>query len=84
MPTVTDMRHPRGLAFHQQRKVVMLRDDKNMSWEDIVDPDVGGVTNLQGKATCADVAKRAYQKFFKRGKIKAKYDSASAAANHGS
>ena len=74
MPTVTDMRHPRGLDFHQQRKVVMLRDDKNMSWEDIVDPDVGGVTNLQGKATCADVAKRAYQKFFKRGKIKAKYD----------
>ena len=45
-----------------------------MSWDKIVDPKVGGVVNLEGKPTCADVAKRAYKKFFKRGKSKTKYD----------
>ena len=74
MPVVTDVRHPRGLDFHQQRQVVLLRDDKKMSWDKIVDPKVGGVVNLEGKPTCADVAKRAYKKFFKRGKAKTKYD----------
>jgi hypothetical protein len=74
MPVVTDMRHPRGLDFDQQRKVVMLRDDKKMSWEQIVDPDAGGVVNIEGYPTCRDVAKRAYDKFFKCGKKKAKYD----------
>jgi transposase len=74
MPVVTDMRHPRGLDFQQQRKVVMLRDDKKMSWDQIVDPEVGGVVNLEGSPTCRDVAKRAYNNFFKRGKKKAKYN----------
>ena len=74
MPLVYDSRRPRGLDFTQQRKVVMLRDDKKMSWEKIVDPRVGGVTNLEGNPTCADAAKRAYNKFFKRGSAKAKYD----------
>ena len=74
MTVVTDVRHPRGLDFAQQRKVVMLRDDKGMSWDAIVDPERGGVVNLQGNPTCADVAKRAYAKFFKRGQKKAKYD----------
>ena len=74
MPLVTDMRHPRGLDFQQQRKVVMLRDDKKMSWDKICDPKVGGVVNLEGNATCPDVAKRAYRNFFKRGKRKAKYN----------
>lgn len=74
MPVVTDVRHPRGLDFQQQRKVVMLRDVKKMSWDKIVDPRFGGVVNLQGKPTCPDVAKRTYKKFFKRGKTKAKYD----------
>ena len=74
MPLVTDVRHPRGLDFDQQRKVVMLRDDKGMSWAAIVDPERGGVVNLQGHPTCVDVAKRSYQKFFKRGASKPKYD----------
>lgn len=74
MPIVKDMRHPRCLDFDMQRKVVMLRDDKKMSWDDIADPAKGGVKNLQGKATCRDVARRAYNKFFKRGREKGKYD----------
>jgi transposase len=76
MPVVTDVRHPRGLDFNQQRKVVLLRDDKEMSWEDICDPKVGGVVNLKGEPTCPDVAKRAYNKFFKRGASNGKYDYA--------
>ena len=47
LPVVTDVRHPRGLDFHQQRQVVLLRDDKEMSWDKIVDPKVGGVVNLE-------------------------------------
>ena len=69
------MRHPRGLDFDNQRRVVMLRDDKEMSWDDIVDPNKGGVKHLLGKPACRDVAKRAYWKFFnKRGPNKGKYD----------
>ena len=74
MPVVSDSRHPRGLDFQQQRKVVLLRDDKGMSWDDICDPDKGGVVNIAGDPTCPDVAKRTYHKFFKRGPDKAKYD----------
>ena len=46
MPLVTDMRHKNGLSFAMQRKVVMLRDDKGMSWDGIADPAIGGITNL--------------------------------------
>ena len=68
MPVVQDNRHPRGLDFNEQRKVVMLRDDKGMSWDDIVDPAKGGVVNRLGKPSCRDVVRRTYNKWFKRGK----------------
>ena len=74
MVIVKDNRHPKGLDFTQQRKVVMLRDDKHMSWDDIADPDKGGVVNLQCKPTCRDVVRRAYSNFFKPGRGKSKYD----------
>ena len=68
------MRHPKGLSFAMQRKVVLLRDDKDMSWDDIADPKIGGIMNLAGLPTCRDVVKRAYEKYFKRGRGKSKYD----------
>ena len=74
MPLVTDMRHLKGLSFAMQRKVVLLRDDKDMSWDDIADPKIGGIMNLAGLQTCRDVVKRAYEKYFKRGRGKSKYD----------
>ena len=57
-----------------QRKVVLLRDDKDMSWDGIADPKIGGIMNLAGLPTCRDVVKRAYEKYFKRGRGKSKYD----------
>ena len=45
-----------------------------MSWDDIADPDKGGVVNLQCKPTCRDVVRRAYSSFFKPGRGKGKYD----------
>ena len=42
MPVISEMVHPRGLDFANQRKVVMLRDEQDMSWDDIASE----VTNL--------------------------------------
>ena len=57
MPLVQDMRHPKGMDFNMQRKVVMLRDDKKMSWDDIADPLTGGITNLAGGDTSRGVVR---------------------------
>ena len=59
MPVVSKQVHPRSLDFCNQRKVVLLRDLHEESWESIAEQ----VLNLQGEAptwkTCANV----YQEF---------------------
>ena len=59
MPLVSEMRHPRGLDFRNERKVVILRDAKGLAWDDIAEL----VVNLQGEASTADCVKRAYERF---------------------
>ena len=44
MALVQERIHPRGLNFENQRKVVHLRDDKGLSWENIAKQ----VRNRQG------------------------------------
>ena len=56
MPLVCEMIHLRGLDFANQRKVVCLRDDKDMSWNDIA-----AVVNLQGDASIAGCVRRVYR-----------------------
>ena len=48
MPLVSEMVHPRGLDFANQRKVVILRDVKDMAWDDIADQVVMGPLCLPG------------------------------------
>ena len=67
------MRHPRGLDFDEQRKVVMLRDDKHWSWKRIADPAESGIYNIEGLPTCRDVVRLTYRKFFQHGRKKEKY-----------
>ena len=50
MPLVSEMVHPRGLDFANQRKVVILRDVKDMAWDDIADQ----VVNLAGEPSTRD------------------------------
>ena len=70
MPLVVEMVHPRGLSFSQQRKVVMLRDVKAMSFTDIALE----VKNLQGEAPTAQCVSDYYDKFSsKLGRAKSKY-----------
>ena len=45
MPLVSEMVHKYGLSFNMQRKVVILKDSKGMSFEEIA----GEVTNPEGK-----------------------------------
>ena len=59
MPVVSEVVHPRGLDFKNQRRVVMLRDCKKMSWDDIASE----VVNRQGEPTTADCVKLAYKRF---------------------
>ena len=62
MPVVSEMVHPLGLNFANQRKVVMLRDDKKMSWDAIA----AEVVNLQGEPSTAGCVKRVYRRFNKK------------------
>jgi hypothetical protein len=44
MVLVSEIQHPRSLDFKNQRRVVVLRDQKHWSWEDIA----AEVVNLKG------------------------------------
>ena len=64
------MVHPRGLSFAMQRKAVMLRDAKNMSFPDIALE----VKNLSGDSPTAQCVSDYYDRFnAKLGRVKTKY-----------
>ena len=57
-PLVSEMVHPRGLDFENQRKVMILRDHENKSWDDIA----AEVVNLSGDSSTRDTVKRVYER----------------------
>ena len=59
MPMVQEMRHPRGLSFATERRVVRLRDDESMSWDKIAE----AVENEEGEPSTRATVKRAYERF---------------------
>ena len=62
--------HPKGLNFANQRKVVILRDVHDETWEDIAKK----VKNLQGDAPNAQTVTNVYKAFSTRGgRVKTKY-----------
>jgi hypothetical protein len=70
MPLVCEMRHPRGLSFDQERKVVMLRTIKKLPWDDIRLQ----VKNLEGKHPCRQMVIDTFKSFCsKRGRRKVNY-----------
>ena len=70
MPLQSEMVRKRGLSFANQRKVVILRDVKHMTWDDIASE----VVNLEGTASTRDCVKRAYDRFnVKKGLSKYKF-----------
>ena len=59
MPVVSEMVHPRGLNFKQQKRVVKFRDLEGMSFPDIAKK----VKNLQGKHPTAQCCSDVYDRF---------------------
>ena len=59
MPVVSEMVHPKGLDFANQRRVVMLRDVHKLSWPQITRK----VKNLKKKAPSRELVRRVYQQF---------------------
>jgi transposase len=70
MPVISEVVHPLSLNFANQRKVVMLRDTKKMTWDEIA----AKVRNLKGMPSTRGVATRVYKEFSARlGRRKFKY-----------
>ena len=70
MPLVSEVVHPRGLSFAMQRKVVMLRDEKGMTWSQIRKE----VRNLQNKKPGVRTLEGYYRAFSRRdGRVRSKY-----------
>jgi transposase len=70
MPLVSEVVHPRGLSFHQQRRVVKLRDGEGFSWVAIAER----VWNLKGERPTWKTCSRVYKRFAApTGRAKYKY-----------
>ncbi|CAE8595265.1 unnamed protein product, partial [Polarella glacialis] len=62
--------HPLSLNFENQRKVILLRDVKKQSWDDVRKQ----VRNLKGKKPTAKLLRRVYKNFSKKkGRVVYKY-----------
>ena len=75
MPVVSEMVHPSGLDFNNQRKVVILRDKrlpggKKLGFKKIAQK----VRNLMGQPTTEGMARRVYSNFnSKKGRVRSNY-----------
>lgn len=59
MPVVSEFVHPRGLDFHNQRQVVVLRDARGMTWSQIA----SRVRNVQGGRPSVQMVANVYYGF---------------------
>ena len=59
MPVVSEMVHPDGLSFHQQKRVVLLRDVEGLSFAQIAKK----VKNLKGKLPSKQLVSDVYNGF---------------------
>ena len=70
MPLVCEMMHPRGFSFAAQRKIVLLREVRKLSWDDISKQ----VLNLSGKRPRPRHCANYYRKFNRRlGRTRSQY-----------
>lgn len=70
MPLVTQMQHPRSLDFVAQRKVVLLRETRGLSFASIADE----VQNIQGQRPTKEIVRRTYHAFSKaKGRVTYRY-----------
>ena len=70
MPRVSEMVHPAGLSFAQQRKVVILRDVRHQTWGQIA----GNVCNLQGGHPSRQTVANIYGSFSRtKGRVSSGY-----------
>jgi len=70
MPAVSEMVHPAGLSFVMQRKVVVLRNERNLSWPDVV----AEVKNFSGDRLSVRTVANYYRAFsVKNGRVRSRY-----------
>ncbi|CAE8671835.1 unnamed protein product [Polarella glacialis] len=69
MPVISEVVHPLSLNFENQRKVILLRDVKKQSWDDVRKQ----VRNLKGKKPTVKLLRRVYKNFSKKGRVVYKY-----------
>ncbi|CAE8653377.1 unnamed protein product [Polarella glacialis] len=62
MPVISEVVHPLSLNFENQRKVILLRDVKKQSWDDVRKQ----VRNLKGKKPTVKLLRRVYKNFSKK------------------
>ena len=56
MPLVQEVRHPKSLDFWNEKKVVIARDVRGCTWEEVA----ASVVNLQGEQPSVSIVKRIY------------------------
>ncbi|CAE8608571.1 unnamed protein product [Polarella glacialis] len=70
MPVISEVVHPLSLNFENQRKVILLRDVKKQSWDDVRKQ----VRNLKGKKPTVKLLRRVYKNNTKKkGRVVYKY-----------
>ena len=70
MPLVTQMQHPRSLDFAAQRKVVLLRETRGLSFASIA----AEVKNIQGQPANKELVRSVYHAFSKaKGRVTYRY-----------
>ena len=71
MPLVSEMRHPRGLDFANERLVYRLRQDEGLSFDAIA----ARVVNISGEPSTEDTVRRAFSRFrLRQGRCKYNFD----------
>jgi hypothetical protein len=75
MPTITEVVHPRGLDFQNQRNVVILREQVSATGKQLAFKTIAArVRNLKGKKPSEDVVRRVYERFsVKKGRVQYRF-----------
>ena len=75
MPVISEVAHPAGLDFFNQRKIVLLRDRQGVGEKKLSFKKIGSmVLNLKGKPTSEGTTRRVYKGFnLKKGRVLSNY-----------